>query len=81
MQYVDAQLADAVASDEIDSADFDLRNPGVTPQRLLSRLETQRPSQEDFIVVYGDATLENLMIDMEGNVGFIDCAAAGRGDR
>jgi aminoglycoside phosphotransferase len=36
---------------------------------------------EDIVVVHGDTTLSNLMIDPEGNVGFIDCGSAGRGDR
>jgi aminoglycoside phosphotransferase len=33
------------------------------------------------VVVHGDATFDNLLIDDAENVGFIDCGHAGRGDR
>jgi aminoglycoside 3'-phosphotransferase-2 len=75
-----ARAATAVAAGEIDAADFEPRNRGTAPAALLARLTAQQP-QEDIVVVHGDATLSNVMIDTAGNVGFIDCGNAGRGDR
>lgn len=70
----------SVTADQVDPDEFAPRNRGVTPTALLTRLvDTQPP--EDTVVVHGDATLSNLIIDRDGNVGFIDCGNAGRGDR
>ncbi|MGH7248223.1 MAG: phosphotransferase, partial [Pseudomonadota bacterium] len=33
------------------------------------------------VVVHGDAKFDNMLIDDDGNVGFIDCGHVGRGDR
>jgi kanamycin kinase/aminoglycoside 3'-phosphotransferase-2 len=33
------------------------------------------------VLVHGDATFDNILIDAEGGIGFIDCGHAGRGDR
>ena len=75
-----ARAATAVAAGEIDGSDFEPHNRGTAPATLLTRLTAKRPV-EDIVVVHGDATLSNLMIDADGNVGFIDCGNAGRGDR
>ena len=75
-----ARAAKAVADDEVETAEFEPRNADTTPQALLARLNSQPPA-EDQVIVHGDATLSNLMIDADGNVGFIDCGSAGRGDR
>lgn len=74
------RAAKAVAAGEIDGADFEAHNRGIAPEALLARLSAPQHT-EDVVVVHGDATLSNLMIDTEGNVGFIDCGNAGRGDR
>lgn len=74
------RAAKAVAAGDIDGADFEAHNRGTAPGALLARLSAPQPS-EDVVVVHGDATLSNLMVDGEGNVGFIDCGNAGRGDR
>lgn len=74
------RAATAVAAGEIDGADFEAHNRGIAPEVLLARLSAPQHT-EDIVVVHGDATLSNLMIDAEGNVGFIDCSNAGRGDR
>jgi aminoglycoside 3'-phosphotransferase-2 len=74
------RAAKTVAAGEIDGADFEPHNRGTPPETLLARLTAERPV-EDIVVVHGDATLSNLMIDAEGHVGFIDCGNAGRGDR
>ncbi|HET7679366.1 MAG TPA: phosphotransferase, partial [Xanthobacteraceae bacterium] len=47
---------------------------------LLARLAANQPEQ-DLVVVHGDATLTNLIVDAGGNLGFVDCGSAGRGDR
>jgi len=40
-----------------------------------------RPAGEDLVLVHGDATFDNILIDADQNIGFIDCGHAGRGDR
>lgn len=75
-----SNAANAVASGEVDPESFDPRNRGTTPESLLTRLAENQPEQ-DIVVVHGDATLTNLVVDEEGNLGFVDCGNAGYGDR
>jgi aminoglycoside 3'-phosphotransferase II len=70
-----------VRSGEIDPGDFDERNAGVAPEDLYARLETSVPESEDCVVTHGDATLSNLILGPEGQVGFVDCSHSGRADR
>lgn len=74
------RAAAAVATGEIDVAEFEPRNRDIAPEAFLAHLTAHRPA-EDIVVVHGDATLSNLIVDTDGNVGFIDCGNAGRGDR
>jgi aminoglycoside phosphotransferase len=53
----------------------------LAPQFIYTRLIRTVPEREDIVVVHGDATFDNLLIDDAENVGFIDCGHAGRGDR
>jgi aminoglycoside 3'-phosphotransferase II len=75
-----ARAAEAVASAEVDPDSFAPRNRGIAPQGLLARLSANPPEQ-DLVVVHGDATLTNLIVDARGDVGFVDCGSAGCGDR
>ncbi len=75
-----ARATQAIAAGAVDPAEFDARNRGVAPATLLRRLIDDRPD-EDLVVVHGDATLSNIVIDDSGALGFIDCGTAGRGDR
>jgi aminoglycoside 3'-phosphotransferase II len=75
-----ARASTAVAAGEIDGHAFDARNHSIAPAALLAGL-VATPPREDVVVVHGDATMSNLMIDNKGQVGFIDCSNAGRGDR
>jgi aminoglycoside 3'-phosphotransferase-2 len=75
-----ARATQTVAAGGIDAAAFEPRNIATAPEALLARLTAQQP-QEDIVVAHGDATLSNLIVDAEGNVGFIDCSCTGRGDR
>lgn len=70
----------AIASGEVDPDAFDPRNQGTDPADLLARLARNRPA-EDLVVVHGDATLSNVIVDSDGTVGFVDCGNAGRADR
>lgn len=72
--------AKAVADDEVEPEYFEPRNHGVAPAVLLERLMADQPSQ-DIVVVHGDASLNNLIVDAYGHVGFVDCGNTGRGDR
>ena len=75
-----SRAAEAVSAGEIDPDEFDPRNRNVAPEALLKRLTASRPD-EDTVVVHGDATLSNIIIDESGTPGFLDCGHAGRGDR
>lgn len=75
-----ATATKAVANEDVDPEYFDPRNHGVAPAVLLERLMADPPG-EDIVVVHGDASLNNLIVDADGRVGFVDCGNAGRGDR
>ena len=57
------------------------RNRGLDPQDIYERLVLTRPASEDLVLVHGDATFDNMLIEPDGSIGFIDCGHAGRGDR
>ena len=65
----------------IDASAFDDRNAGIAPEMLYRRLADAVPAREEIVVVHGDATLENMLIGADGELGFIDCGHAGRSDR
>lgn len=75
-----SRAAEAVAAGEVDPGAFAPRNRNTAPEVLLTRLTANQPEQ-DFVIVHGDATLTNLIVDAEGQLGFVDCGTAGRGDR
>ena len=60
---------------------FSERNQGISAELIYSRLKQCIPDHEDLVLVHGDATFDNLLIDDDGSIGFIDCGHAGRGDR
>lgn len=70
-----------IARGAIDGGGFDPRNQDMTPERLFERLVATAPASEDLVVVHGDATFDNILVDGDGTVGFIDCGNAGRADR
>jgi aminoglycoside phosphotransferase len=72
---------DEIARGAVDPAQFDERNRGQTPEQIHERLAASVPAREDIVVVHGDATFDNILIDAAGAVGFLDCGRAGRGDR
>jgi aminoglycoside 3'-phosphotransferase II len=65
----------------IDPSHFDARNSGLSAEKLYDRLSAAIPAREDLVVVHGDATLSNLILQSDGTIGFIDCGNAGRADR
>jgi aminoglycoside phosphotransferase len=71
----------AIDRNLIDASAFDSRNAGVSPAKLYERLMRMVPADEDVVVVHGDATLSNLLILPDDELGFIDCGHAGRSDR
>jgi aminoglycoside 3'-phosphotransferase-2 len=81
-ETLDIRLARAlVRAGAIDPADFDERNAGVAPEDLYGRLAASPPIPEDCVVTHGDATLSNLILEDDGQVGFVDCSHCGRADR
>lgn len=71
----------AIEQDLLDASQFDDRNSGVTPSTLYRRLDGAIPACDDIVVVHGDATLSNMLIGLDGELGFIDCGHSGRSDR
>jgi aminoglycoside phosphotransferase len=76
-----ARARDLIRRGEIDAAQFDARNAGITPAELYRRLEAGIPAQEDCVVTHGDATLSNLIFGNDGKIGFVDCGNCGKSDR
>jgi aminoglycoside phosphotransferase len=76
-----ARAAQALRAGDVDPADFDPRNRGLTPDELYGRLLARPPDREDCVIVHGDADLSNLILGDDGRVGFIDCGNAGKADR
>jgi aminoglycoside 3'-phosphotransferase-2 len=72
---------EAIDRNEVDASQFDDRNAGVSPAALYERLACTMPGGDELVVVHGDATLSNLVIGPDGELGFIDCGHAGRSDR
>jgi len=65
----------------VDPEHFDQRNRGISPAHLLARLTEGIPDSEDLVVVHGDATFANIILETSGTVGFIDCGRSGVADR
>jgi aminoglycoside 3'-phosphotransferase II len=76
-----ARARELVRAGAIDPADFDERNADVTPEELYDRLAADLPLPEDCVVTHGDATLSNLILEPDGQIGFVDCGHCGRADR
>ncbi len=82
-ETLDARLARAQAAVDagaIDPAEFEPHNRNTAPAEMLRRLRAV-PPHEDVVVLHGDLTLGNIIVDESGACGFIDCGNAGRGDR
>lgn len=60
---------------------FAERNEDQGAEGIYNRLLCSIPQHEDEVLVHGDATFDNLLIDDGGRLGFVDCGHAGRGDR
>jgi aminoglycoside phosphotransferase len=75
-----SRAAEAIAAGEVDPRNLAERNRDTRPEVLLARLAAA-PPVEDIVVVHGDATLSNILVDADGTIGFVDCGNAGRGDR
>lgn len=75
------QAREAIDRNLVDASQFDARNADVSPAALYERLARSIPETEDLVVVHGDATLSNMMIGPNGDLGLIDCGHAGRSDR
>jgi aminoglycoside phosphotransferase len=71
----------AIECNAIDADAFDGRNRGVAPRALYERLIKEIPAECDEVIVHGDATLSNILVDGDTGAGFIDCSRCGRADR
>jgi len=76
-----ARARSAISEGKIDPAEFDERNLGLMPEELFQRVIDTIPPIEDTVVVHGDATFSNILIDVQESVGFIDCGHSGTADR
>jgi aminoglycoside 3'-phosphotransferase-2 len=70
-----------IATGQIDPGRFDERNLGQSPIRLFNHLLATVPNSEDLVVVHGDATFTNILVNSDGKVGFVDCGHCGKADR
>jgi aminoglycoside 3'-phosphotransferase II len=71
-----------IEAGHVDPGDFDARNLGRSPLEIYRQLTAEAPRiRQDIVLVHGDATFDNLLIDAGGKLSFIDCGHAGRGDR
>ncbi len=75
------RAAEAIVSGGVNPMHFAERNRAATPGQIHNRLAAIRPRSEDTVLVHGDATFDNILIDGADRVGFIDCGHSGRGDR
>jgi aminoglycoside 3'-phosphotransferase II len=78
-----ARLRKALSSiqrGEVDPAHFADRNTGLTARQIYDRLVAAVP-EEDLVVIHGDATFDNLRLDGDNGLGFLDCGRSGVGDR
>jgi aminoglycoside 3'-phosphotransferase II len=75
------RAAAAVADKQIDRTHFRAPNLAMTPEGLFQRLMTSLPLAEDLVVVHGDATFTNILIDGSRQISFIDCGHSGKADR
>jgi aminoglycoside phosphotransferase len=65
----------------IDGGEFAERNRGRSPQQIYEQLMANASRvEEDIVLVHGDAKFDNLLVDGDGRLGFIDCGHCGRGD-
>jgi aminoglycoside phosphotransferase len=76
-----ARARDLMRRGMIDPADFDARNAGMSAEQLYDRLQSSIPADADCVVTHGDATLSNLILGNDGQIGFVDCGHAGVADR
>jgi len=71
-----------IARGRINSRDFHQRNQGLSAQDLLGYLQRCVPNlTEDIVVVHGDATFSNILVNSAGQIGFVDCGHCGKADR
>jgi aminoglycoside 3'-phosphotransferase-2 len=76
-----ARARSAISQGRVDPTKFDERNSGLTPEGLFQRVIDTIPPIEDTVVVHGDATFSNILIDAQEKVGFLDCGHSGTADR
>ena len=70
---------DAIAAGEIDRSQFDPRNSEKTPEDLFAEILSDVP-RERLVVVHGDATFSNIVLDAQQRIGFLDCGSCGKAD-
>lgn len=76
-----ARARSAICQGKVDPAEFDQGNLGLTPEELFQRVIDTIPPIEDTVVVHGDATFSNILIDAQERIGFLDCGHSGTADR
>ncbi|HSL58239.1 MAG TPA: APH(3') family aminoglycoside O-phosphotransferase [Acidimicrobiales bacterium] len=82
---LDVRLAAArqrIAAGRVDADDFDPLHRGQTPDDLLAVIEALRPpGDEDLVVVHGDYSFPNVILDRGEVIGYVDLGRCGVADR
>jgi len=65
----------------VDLSGFDPSNRATTPASLFQRLAETVPVHEDLVVVHGDLTLDNIIVDQGRVTGLVDVGRLGVTDR
>jgi aminoglycoside 3'-phosphotransferase-2 len=77
-----ARAGEGIAQGRVSSSEFHERNQGLSPVDLLRHLHDTAPNfPEDVVVVHGDATFSNILVNSAGQIGFVDCGHCGKADR
>ncbi len=77
-----ARAQEEIAQGRVSPREFHERNQGVSPWDLLRHVQyTATNFREDVVVVHGDATFSNILVNSAGQIGFVDCGHCGKADR
>lgn len=69
-----------VQEELFDFRSFSIANEGMWPEALMQGLASRAPTAARIALTHGDCSTDNVIIEPDGRVGYIDLARAGLGD-